>query len=121
MSYRALLIAPDGEWVTDYRDCETIAEVTDKLADRGSRWIFYPYEFVIVDHGITRETHRIVDACEPFLSLIGKTIKTASAAVIEHAQNETDDAPIFRAEPFLVFAGKRDDEADCDPADCTGR
>lgn len=34
--YKAVLFAPDGAWVTDYRGCRTIAEVQDRLVDRGT-------------------------------------------------------------------------------------
>jgi len=77
--YKALLVAPDGAWVTDYRS-NTVHEVMDALADRGSRWYFYPFEFVITDRGssrmFTRPTQRIVH--HPYCShdFRGKTIRT---------------------------------------------
>ena len=78
--YKALLVAPDGEWVTDYRGCNTKAEVIEKLENQGSRWFFYPYEFVIVDDpsGLTSTfTARICDASFPYYELKGRTIAKA--------------------------------------------
>ena len=48
--YKAILFAPDGDFVTDYRGQETIADVEELLANQGSRWYFYPFCFVIVDN-----------------------------------------------------------------------
>jgi len=44
--YQALLVAPDGEYVFDYR-AKTVEEVIEQLCDRGSKWFFYPFEFVV--------------------------------------------------------------------------
>ena len=46
-SFKAVLIAPDGASVTDFRNCNTVKECEDKIADMGSRWIFYPYVLVV--------------------------------------------------------------------------
>jgi DNA-directed RNA polymerase specialized sigma24 family protein len=49
--YKAILFSISGDdWVTDYRGQETITEVEELLANQGSRWIFYPWTFVIVDN-----------------------------------------------------------------------
>ena len=48
--YKAILFSTDGDYVTDYSGCETIEEVEAKLANQGSRWYFYPFEFVIKDY-----------------------------------------------------------------------
>lgn len=79
--YKALLVAPDGAWVTDYRESETIEEVQLRLADQGSRWYFYPFHAVITDRGSTRDTQRIVDAAEPFEYMRGRTIRTFAATI----------------------------------------
>lgn len=74
--YRAVLFAPDGDWVTDF-ESDTIEEVRDKLADRGSRWYFYPFDAVILSHPhVVYGTQRIIDAPTEFHFLVGKTIKT---------------------------------------------
>lgn len=39
--YKAILFAPDGDWVSDFNSA-TKEEVWDKVAEMGSRWIFYP-------------------------------------------------------------------------------
>jgi len=75
--YKAVLFAPDGDWVTDYRGSKTIAEVEEKLADQGSRWFFYPFHAVIIDHGsMTRSTQRLVDVAYPFEEHKGHAIHT---------------------------------------------
>ena len=79
--YKAVLFAPDGDWVTDHRG-ETIDEVWDKIADQGSRWIFYPFSAIIVDHGgFTTGTQRIVDTCPPFMGIKHRSINTVSRLI----------------------------------------
>ena len=78
--YAALLVAPDGAWVTDYRR-ETAEEVIEALCDQGSRWYFYPFHAVIRYHGITRDSQRLVDVAEPFEHLKGRTIRTFAAEI----------------------------------------
>ena len=80
IKYRAVLFSPDGDWVTDFEG-ETKEDVQEMLADRGSRWYFYPFEAIIRD-GVTVPTissrNRLVDALEPLDAFIGKSIKSAS-------------------------------------------
>lgn len=79
--YKAILFTVDGsDWVTDYRGRETITEVEDLLANKGSKWYFYPWEFVIVDNGF-QDTHnkRIVSVPmwpQEMIDLKGKTVRT---------------------------------------------
>jgi len=77
--YRAILFAPDGDWVTDF-SADTKEEVRELLADKGSRWIFYPFEGIITDKGrLTTSRQRLVDIA-PNLpkELVGKRISTVS-------------------------------------------
>ena len=54
----------------------------EQLANRGSRWYFYPFEAIILDKGgITTNRQRLVDASAPLEFLKGKTIKTASRII----------------------------------------
>jgi hypothetical protein len=77
-TYKAVLFAPDGDWVTDYKG-ETKDEVVDQLIDRGSRWLFYPLEGIILDKGaITTSRQRVVDMAPPLRFLTGKPIKFIS-------------------------------------------
>jgi len=86
--YKAILFAPDGDWVTDYRDCKTIAEVEDKLADQGSRWYFYQFHGVIVDHGpVVTRAQRLVSCAPPFSQWKGCRISTLSKVI----EDLTDD------------------------------
>ena len=44
--YVALLVSPNGEFVTDFKE-DTIEKVQEDLADMGSRWYYYPYIFIV--------------------------------------------------------------------------
>jgi hypothetical protein len=62
--YKAVLFAPDGDWVTDYAGSASVEEVQELVADQGSRWYFYPFSAVTVDHGaLTTASQRLVDVC----------------------------------------------------------
>ena len=77
--YKAILFAPDGDWMTDFREKETIEEVEECLANMGSRWYFYPFHGVIVDHGsLTTSRQRLVSVAEPFEYLHGYAIKSVA-------------------------------------------
>ena len=59
--YKAILFSSDGEdYVTDYWGTNTVEEVEELLANQGSRWYFYPWEFVIKDRGFVKMHQRIV-------------------------------------------------------------
>lgn len=76
--YKAALFALDGDWVTDFSS-DTKEEVREKLADRGSRWFFYPIDAIIKHKGnVTNGRQRILEIPEPFEHLIGRSIRTAS-------------------------------------------
>ena len=75
--YKAALFATDGDWVTDHRGCETIDEVWERIANQGSRWFFYPFSVVIVDHyGFTTGTQRIVAGDELYEWAKGRTLNS---------------------------------------------
>jgi len=76
--YKAVLFSLNGDWVTDFVG-ETKDEVINKLADKGSRWFFYPFEAIILHKGnLTTSRQRLVDIA-PNLprGLVGRSIKTA--------------------------------------------
>jgi hypothetical protein len=74
--YKAVLFSLDGDWVTDHRR-GTIEAVEGALADQGSRWYFYPFHAVIIDHGqLTTKRQRLVSVAEPFEDFKGKSIST---------------------------------------------
>lgn len=76
--YKAVLFASDGDWVTDFAG-ESQDEVQELLADKGSRWFFYPFEAIIRDRGgLTTGRQRLVNALEPLDIFIGKSIRSAS-------------------------------------------
>ena len=76
--YKAILIAPDGDWVTDF-ERNTVEEVEQELANMGSRWYFYPFHAVIKSPGsyirfIDRK--RLVSVAWPFEDMKGMTVGT---------------------------------------------
>ena len=92
--YEALLVAPDGAFVTDFKE-NSIEKVKEDLADMGSRWFFYPYEFIINAHEgieIRGDLYRyvkddflkkkIVDAPEPLDFMKGWTIGKAIKKIV---------------------------------------
>lgn len=88
--YKAILFSSDGsDYVTDYKGCETIQEVEEYLADKGSRWYFYPWEFVIKDYPPSNKFPRQLIVSVPMWpselqELKGKSIKTVQAYLKEH-------------------------------------
>lgn len=76
--YKAVLFSLDGDWVVDF-ESETKEEVIDKLADKGSRWFFYPFEAIILHKGnLTNNRQRLVDVAPNLpTGLVGRSIKTA--------------------------------------------
>jgi hypothetical protein len=68
-NYKAVLFAPDGEYVTDFSGRKNIEDVWSMVADMGSRWIFYPIPFVTTDK-------TIVGTIEGLEHLKGKRIET---------------------------------------------
>lgn len=86
--YKAVLFALDGDWVTDYRDCNSIEEVEEMLANQGSRWFFYPIPFVILDRGSLTTSHqRVISAPEGLEGCKGKTIGAISKVFKEDVEN----------------------------------
>jgi hypothetical protein len=79
--YKSAQFAPDGEWITDYRDCRTVREVEERLANQGSRWYFYPFPVIIRDYGpCTTSRQRIVSSGLPeyWPDFTGRTLRTLS-------------------------------------------
>ena len=83
--YKAILFALDGDWVTDFEE-DTVQEVIDQLANRGSRWYFYPLEGVIRVEG-SSDQKRVVDMAPPLGSLKGKSIKTVRRFIEDNFEN----------------------------------
>jgi hypothetical protein len=90
--YKAVLFAPDGEWVTDYRESDSIEQVQELISNQGSRWFFYPFSAVITDNdrGFTTETQRIVDTWEPFKFMQGRTIRSFSKMIADLPLHEME-------------------------------
>lgn len=47
-----ICMADDGEYVCELKN-STYDECVEHSADMGSRWIFYPYHFIVSDSGKT--------------------------------------------------------------------
>ena len=90
MSYKAVLFAPDGEWVTDCPGGD-IEDVIEQLCNLGSRWIFFPFHAIIRDNGLTTRQHRLVDVAEPFEHMKGCTINTFSRMISQMPESELED------------------------------
>ena len=58
--YQAILFAPDGEFVTDFKR-ETKQEVEDCINGMGSRWIFYPIVAIIKADVATKTSNKRLD------------------------------------------------------------
>lgn len=69
--YQALLVSFEGDYVTDF-EASTMEEVKELLSNRGSRWIFYPFEFVIKSP--FNQNGRIIDAPSELSFVKGKRI-----------------------------------------------
>jgi hypothetical protein len=91
--YRALLVAPDGDFVTDYT-CETVNEVEEMLANQGSRWYFYPFHAVISWNprpvGTWMENYRLISCAWPFEDYKGKAVKTFCKMIAETPERELE-------------------------------
>ena len=85
--YKAILFAPDGDWVTDCRDSESIDEVWEQIEDMGSRWFFYPIRMVIRDRGtVTTSNQRIVQAPAVFDWAEGHTIRVVARNISDNPE-----------------------------------
>jgi hypothetical protein len=88
--YKAILFSVDGEdYVTDYCGCKTKAEVENKLANQGSRWIFYPWKFIILDKKPHNMFMRQLVVSVPMwpqelIELEGKSLKTVQTFLKEN-------------------------------------
>lgn len=73
--YKALLVSPDGDYITDFHNTPTVQQVEEACADMGSRWYFYPFEFVVSDHPNKEiESLEIISASYPYEDMKGKTV-----------------------------------------------
>ena len=86
--YKAVLFAPDGDWVTDYKD-NTKEDVIDQLANRGSHWYFYPFEGIILNKGgATSPYQRLVDIAPNMPWMVGLSIKAVGKWLASLSEEE---------------------------------
>jgi len=87
-TYKAVLFSVDGDYVTDFPR-ETIGQVREALADRGSRWYFFPYEGVIRgDTSTILLRRKLVDVAPELEEFKGCYVKTVARVLRELASKE---------------------------------
>jgi hypothetical protein len=83
--YKLILIAPDGDYVT-VKPNKTVDECINQSGDMGSRWIFYPFHFIIKDNGKVDMNQRVIVAPDEMEFLKGKSLKNS----IEYVKNTAE-------------------------------
>jgi len=103
VKYEALLVAPNGAFVTDFKE-DSIEKVQEDLADKGSKWFFYPYEFIIEVHkGLNILKRKIIDAPEGFEFMKGWTVgRVIKRIAIGNAKEREEGDPLW-GEPTWGF------------------
>jgi hypothetical protein len=66
-----MLMADDGEYVIDNSIHDTIDDAWNYACDFGSKWIFYPYVFIVNDSELT-----VLAVCDNLEYMKGKRVKT---------------------------------------------
>jgi hypothetical protein len=88
--YRAIVIAPDGDWATDFRQ-QSIEDVEESLRNMGSRWYFYPFHGVITVRPVTTLDQRLVSVAHPFEEFKGRTIRSLTRHIASLPESELID------------------------------
>ena len=68
---KIMLMSDDGEYVIDNSIHDTINEAWEYASNFGSKWIFYPYVFIVNDNKMT-----VLAGCDNLEYMKGKRIKT---------------------------------------------
>lgn len=68
---KIMLMAEDGEYAFDNSIHDTIDDAWGYASDFGSKWIFYPYAFIVNDAKLT-----VMAGCDHLEYMKGKRIKT---------------------------------------------
>jgi|TARA_R100001530_G_scaffold21901_1_gene17977 hypothetical protein len=84
--YQSIFFSLDGEYITDATGQKSIDGVWDLVNNFGSRWIFYPLPFVIIDKNGVSDNQLIISACDGFKFLEGCSIKTAQKYIKDNAE-----------------------------------
>lgn len=77
-NYMLLLLAPDGDWITDAHN-STLEDVQHASENMGSRWIFYPCHFIVKNTRIggimkLNRKNRIIEPPDMMPTLKNKSI-----------------------------------------------
>jgi hypothetical protein len=83
MSLKIICMSFDGEFQKERPEFDDIEAAWEYSNDLGSKWIFYPFHFVVTASGKT-----IKDAPHPFDPLIGRRVKTVAALFERFAKTE---------------------------------
>jgi len=69
-SFKMVAFAPDGDFITDFRNCSTAKECVEQIENMGSRWFFYPFCFVV-----NEVTEKVKYTCNHYTDhLVGQKI-----------------------------------------------
>ena len=85
--YRAILIAPDGDFTIDFRQ-QSVEDVEESLRNMGSRWYFYPFHGVITARPVTTLNQRLVSVAYPFEEFKGRTIRSLTRHIASLPESE---------------------------------
>lgn len=75
MKYRSVQFTPDGSnWIFDHEG-NTIDEVWNKVENQGSKWVFYPFPFIVTNKPWQNFKYtKVISAPSGLDFLTGKTV-----------------------------------------------
>jgi hypothetical protein len=76
---KIMLMADDGEYVIDNSTHDTIDDAREYSGNFGSKWIFYPYVFIVNDSELT-----VLAGCDNLDYMKGKRVKTVQKLFKEY-------------------------------------
>lgn len=96
MGLKVICMTFDGEYVTERPIFETIEDAWEYAGDLGSKWIFYPFTFVVSESGKT-----IMDAPKLVELFVGKRMKTIVKLFKSFSQ--MPETQFLNAEEYAFF------------------
>lgn len=83
MKYKVMVMAFDGEYKIERPEFNTIEEAREHAANLGSKWFFFPFDFIIT------ETEKTIVDSSPLLSFLkGKRVSTAQKLFKKSSERE---------------------------------